>query len=154
MGTATHLLAILLGFALGVYLLPILTAPESPSKVTLESQAATALYRGEFKRDLDGSDLFHWGTGLVYLSNDSLTHQGQLAPGPDYQAYLAPQFVENESQFIAIKDQSINLGSIHTFEGFMIDIYQPVNLVKTPTIVIWCEAFGEFITAARLEQVD
>ena len=149
----THLAAVAFGFALGIYLLPILTAPDSPDAAVLESSAKTAMYQGDFTKDLDGSDLFHWGTGRIYLSSDSLVHQGELAPGPDYMAYLAPSFVTNEEEFLAIKDQSRSLGSVKTFQGFMLPINEPIDLTRYRAVVIWCEAFSEFITAATLRPV-
>jgi len=149
-GLVTHLAALAFGFALGIYLLPILTAPDSPDAAVLESLAKTAMYEGDFTMDLDGSDLFHWGTGRIYLSNDSLVHQGELAPGPDYMAYLVPSFVTNEEEFLKIKDQSRSLGSVKTFQGFMLPINEPIDFTRYRAVVIWCEAFGEFITAATL----
>ncbi len=54
--------ALAVGFALGIYLLPILTAPPpSPDAATLESMSQDALYTAEFTRDLPGSDFLHWG---------------------------------------------------------------------------------------------
>ena len=150
----THVVAGAFGFALGIYLLPILTAPDSPDAMVLESSAKTALYAGEFTKDLDGSDLFHWGTGRISLSSESLVHQGELAPGPDYMAYLAPKFVTNEEQFLQIKSQSLSLGSVKTFKGFMLPINERIDFDQYQAVVIWCEAFGEFITAASLDPVN
>lgn len=154
MGLVTHMIAMVFGFGLGIYLLPILTAPESPDEEVLESSAKNATYQGDFLRDLDGSDLFHWGTGRIYLSNDSLVHQGELAPGPDYMAYLAPKFVTNEDQFLQIKNQSRSLGSVKTFKGFMLPINERIDFSQYQAVIIWCEAFGEFITAANLDPVN
>jgi len=150
LASVSHALTLILGFGLGVYLLPILTAPNSPDQSILEAHEAAALYTGTFTKDLDGSDLFHWGTGSIFLSEDTLVHQGELAPGPDYQAYLAPTLATNEAEFLAIKDQSVNLGSVKTFGGFMVSINKPVDISQYQAVVIWCEAFGEFITAATL----
>lgn len=154
MSLVTHVIAAAFGFGLGIYLLPILTAPESPDVEVLESSAKTAMYQGDFVKDLDGSDLFHWGTGRIYLSKDSLVHQGELAPGPDYMAYLAPKFVTNEDEFLQIKNQSRSLGSVKTFKGFMLPITEQIDFAQYQAVVIWCEAFGEFITAASLVSVN
>ena len=48
----THAVALAIGFALGVYMLPILTAPPAPEKAALQSAAHGALYSARFKRDL------------------------------------------------------------------------------------------------------
>ena len=52
----THLLAIGIGFALGIYLLPILTAPEGPDLKMVRSTADAAQFTGNFRRDLADSD--------------------------------------------------------------------------------------------------
>lgn len=150
----SHTVTFVIGFGLGIYLLPILTAPQSPDASTLAAFETTALFKGEFTKDLEGSDLFHWGTGLIFLSEDALVHQGELAPGPDYQAYLAPKIATDEEEFLAIKDQSVNLGSVKTFSGFMVPVGESVSLEGYQAVVIWCEAFGEFITAAELTRIN
>jgi len=61
----SHTLVGAIGFALGIYLLPILTAPPAPEDAAVEAVAAQALYTGEFRRDLAGSDALHWGEGTV-----------------------------------------------------------------------------------------
>jgi hypothetical protein len=53
---ATHLLALGAGFALGVYLLPILVAPEAPTAQAVQAEAAGAQFTGSFRRDLKDSD--------------------------------------------------------------------------------------------------
>jgi uncharacterized membrane protein YfcA len=57
----THGLAGLAGFGAGIYALPILIAPPAPSAEQVRAQAGGALFRGEFRRDLKDSDMFHWG---------------------------------------------------------------------------------------------
>ncbi|WP_424943724.1 DM13 domain-containing protein [Aliiroseovarius crassostreae] len=144
----THGIAVGLGFALGIYVLPILTAPPSPNATMLEEMAQDAVYTGSFTRDLPGSDLFHWGEGKISLTPTRLIHEGALAPGPDYMAYLVPNFVTDEAGFLAVKDQAQVIGPVKTFEGFILDMPDDVNLDNYDTVLIWCEAFSEFITAA------
>ena len=86
-----------LGFALGVYLLPIITAPAGPAATELATLAAQAQFRGEFRRNLAGSDALHWGEGSVTVGPAAIALQGKLAPGPDYKLYLSPEFVETEA---------------------------------------------------------
>lgn len=147
--SATHLAALALGFALGVYFLPILTAPEGPDKAMLAETAKTALFSADFKKDLKGSDFLHWGEGKVSVSADKITHEGKLAPGPDYKLYLTKSFVEDEAGFEAIKANSVQLGDIKTFDGFLVKVPEGVDVNGYTTVVVWCEAFGEFITAAK-----
>jgi hypothetical protein len=137
------------GFALGVYTLPILIAPASPDGAMLNERAQSALYSAEFTRDLRGSDFLHWGEGTISLTQTQIIHEGRLAPGPDYKLYLVPDFVEHEDEFSPIKDKALQIGDIKTFDGFLLDIPQGVDLGGYTTVVIWCEAFSEFITAAK-----
>lgn len=90
----THAAVAALGFAAGIYTLPILTAPAAPPMADVQAQQARATWRGEFRRDLRGSDLLHWGEGAVTLGPQGIAFAGRLAPGPDYKLYLSPDFVE------------------------------------------------------------
>ncbi len=145
----THAAALGFGFALGVYLLPILTAPPAPDEAELVAAAEKASFSGEFTRELKGSDFLHWGEGTVSISSDQITHIGKMSPGPDYKLYLAPEFVEDEAGFEALKEQSLRIGDVKSFEGFNLPVPQGVDLESYTTVVIWCEAFGEFITSAQ-----
>lgn len=145
----SHLGVAALGFGLGVYTLPILMAPDSPDiedVVVLEQAAA---YTGEFRRDLADSDFLHWGEGVVYLSPESIVFKGELAPGPAYRLYLSPEFVETEAAFEALRPQMVAIGGVDTFENFIVPVPDAVDLARFNTVIIWCESFSQFITAAR-----
>lgn len=144
----THGVALVIGIGLGVYFLPILTAPPSPDAAALEVMAEDAVYTAELTRELRGSDFLHWGEGTISLTRTQVIHEGRLAPGPDYMVYLVPEFVEHEDEFLPIKDQARVIGSVRTFEGFVLDIPEDVDLEAYTTVLVWCEAFAEFITAA------
>ncbi len=146
---ASHAIVAALGFAAGIYYLPILTAPPAPSAAELQAVAAQATYSAEFRKNLAGSDALHWGEGRVSITADRISLQGEIAPGPDYKLYLSPEFVETEVQFNAVKDQMLRVGDVRTFKNFVVDLPPDVNLADFTTVVIWCEAFGEFISAAQ-----
>ncbi|MEN0002276.1 MAG: DM13 domain-containing protein [Pseudomonadota bacterium] len=145
----SHGIVFAAGIALGIYLLPILTAPPSVDRELLATSAQDATYQVEFTRDLAGSDFLHWGEGTVSVSAQMVVHEGALSPGPDYKLYLTPSFVEDEAGFEAIKDQSLRVGDIKTFDGFIVDLPADANIEAYNTVLVWCEAFGEFITAAQ-----
>lgn len=145
----THALALGLGFALGVYTLPILTAPPGPDKAALEATAATAEFKGKFDRNLKGSDFLHWGEGEVRIMRDRIAHAGRLSPGPDYKLYLTTAFVDDEESFLKAKDQAARIGDVKSFDGFLLDVPAGVDVTAYTTAVVWCEAFGEFISAAK-----
>ena len=56
---------LLIGFGLGVYFLPILTAEKGLDTVAIEALSQSALRQGTFVRDLPGSDELHWGDGVI-----------------------------------------------------------------------------------------
>ena len=145
----SHGAMLAVGFALGIYFLPILTAPEGPDQATLSASAEGAMFEATFTRDLKGSDRLHWGEGSVSLTDTQVVHMGALSPGPDYMVYLVPEFVEDEASFEAIKDVSARIGPVKTFDGFILDLPDGVDPAAYTTVLVWCEAFGEFITAAK-----
>ena len=75
--------------------------------------------------------------------------QGRLAPGPDYKLYLSPTFVETEADFKRLKSTMLRVGDIKTFENFAVPLPPGTDLSAHTTVVVWCETFNEFITAAR-----
>ena len=145
----THGVTLAVGFALGVYFLPILTAPDSPDAAMLEESAQNASFTAELTRELRGSDFVHWGEGTISVSSDAVVHQGSLAPGPDYKLYLVPEFVEHEDEFLPIKSNAQLIGDVKTFDGFIVNIPDGVDVSAYTTVLVWCEAFSEFITAAK-----
>lgn len=145
----SHLFALGLGFALGIYALPILTAPDAPSTTEVTSQASQAVYSSQFRRDLQDSDLFHWGEGTVSVGRKSITLMGQVAPGPDYKLYLSPEFVETEKDFARLKSRMVRIGDVKTFENFIVPVPESVNPEQYNTVIVWCEAFSQFITSAK-----
>jgi hypothetical protein len=145
----SHGVMLALGFAAGIYVLPILTAPPAPEASVLEQQAQGAMFSAEFTRELRGSDRLHWGEGTISLTETRIVHQGRLAPGPDYKLYLLPEFAEDEAGFEALRSRAVRIGDVKSFDGFLLDLPPDVDLTAHTTVLIWCEAFSEFITAAR-----
>jgi hypothetical protein len=143
--TATHLMVLALGFAAGVYLLPVLTAPPS---APLAIPAGAVVFQGPFRRDLKDSDFLHWGEGKVMLTATSIAFDGKLAPGPDYKLYLSPQFVETEADFNRLKPSMLRVGDVRNFERFELPLPPGTELARYDTVIVWCESFGQFITAA------
>ena len=145
----THMTVLAAGFALGVYLLPIIIAPPSVDRTMLADHAKGAMFEATFSRDIQVSDFLHWGEGTVSISPSRIVHQGTLAPGPDYKVYLVTTFVQTEADFLNVKDQSARIGDVKTFDGFIVDVPAGVDVTAYTTVVIWCETFSEFISAAQ-----
>lgn len=146
---ATHCAAGAVGFAGGIYALPILIAPTAPSDQEILTLSSRAQYNGEFRRDLKGSDMLHWGEGRVAVGDDTVTLAGKLAPGPDYKLYLSPEFVETEEDFRRLKPSMARLGDVKTFENFVVDVPPGIDPSNFTTAIVWCESFDQFITSAK-----
>lgn len=145
----THSLFAIAGFGLGIYALPILTAPEAPTEAQMSSAMANVDYTGEFKRDLEGSDFFHWGEGTLSVGKEYISLSGSVAAGPDYKLYLSPVFVETEEAFNQAKSEMVRVGDVKTFDNFIVAVPEGIDPSAYTTAVVWCESFGEFITAAQ-----
>ena len=147
----SHFFFLIIGFGLGVYFLPILTAPESVEISKINEYENKSQFQTEFIRDLRGSDPFHWGEAKVTISNKKITVNGSIAPGPDYKLYLTNEFTQHEDEFLPIKDSAKYVAEVKSFENFVIDVPSNVDVSKFNTVVIWCESFSEFITAAKYQ---
>ena len=147
----THAAALGVGFALGIYLLPILTEPESPPVEAIRSAAGGAHFTATFRRDLKDSDALHWGEGTLFISRDRIAFEGQLAPGPDYRLYLSPEFVETEADFEALRADMVQVASVKTFENFIVTVPATVDPAAFKAAIVWCETFGQFITAGAYQ---
>ena len=145
----SHAAALAVGFALGVYLLPILTAPEGPSASDVMSAAAGAAFTATFRRDQKGSDFLHWGEGTVSVGPRAVSLTGRVSPGPDYKLYLSPQFVETREDFLKAKSAAKRIGDVKTFENFIVPVPQDVDVARYTTVVVWCETFSMFISSAK-----
>ena len=71
------------GFGLGVYFLPILTAGPGLDQAAVQALATSAERRGSFVRDLPRSDALHWGDGTIMMNANKIWLDGTISPGPD-----------------------------------------------------------------------
>ena len=145
----SHGIVAFVGFGAGIYVLPILSAPPAPTASDLAALASSSEYSGEFRRDLEDSDALHWGEGTVYVSRRSISLEGNIAPGPAYKLYLSPEFVQTETAFMQAKSAMAQVGDVKTFKNFVVPVPESVDPAAYNTIVIWCESFSQFITAAQ-----
>ena len=146
---ASHLAVAGIGFAGGIYALPILVAPPSPTAEEIQAAMGQVIFTGQFRRDLKDSDALHWGEGTVSVGETAISFVGELAPGPDYKLYLASEFVETEADFLRLKPGMVRVGDVKTFKNFLLPVPPEVDPARFTTVIVWCESFGQFITAAR-----
>ena len=146
---ASHVAVAVIGFAAGIFTLPILIAPAAPTTAELKAATTQVLFSGQFKRDLKDSDPLHWGEGIVSVSANAVSLAGKLSPGPDYKLYLSPEFVETEVDFKRLKSRMVRVGDVKTFENFVVPIPAGTEPANYTTVIVWCETFSEFISAAK-----
>ncbi|MFY7904544.1 MAG: DM13 domain-containing protein [Burkholderiaceae bacterium] len=147
----SHGVVLALGFALGVYWLPILTAPPAPTASEVGAVVSSQRFEGSFRRDLKDSDALHWGEGKVLIGAAGIALQGSISPGPDYKLYLSPEFVETEADFKRLKASMVRVGDVKTFQNFTVPLPASVDPAQYKAVIIWCETFSEFITAAQYQ---
>jgi hypothetical protein len=145
----SHTLCLAAGVGLGIYLLPVLTAPPPPTASEVSSLAGEARFTGRFVRELKDSDPLHWGEGTVTIGANAITLLGRIAPGPDYKLYLSPEFVETEADFERLKAGMVRVGDVKTFENFVVPVPPGIDAARYTSVIVWCESFGQFITAAK-----
>ena len=147
----THSITLCIGFIIGIYSLPIMVAPDKPSNDEFIEAINGAQFDAVFVKDLQGSNILHWAKGQISFSSTKIAFRGKISPGPDYKLYLTKKFVQTKTDFLKIKTQSIVIGEIKSFNGFIISIKNEIDLTSYNSVVIWCESFSQFISAAKYQ---
>ena len=144
-----------IGFALGIYSLPILIEWRAANDKPITEQVFTQSDpKGQFDRNSPGSDALHWGEGTVRISSGKLFfgEDVKLAPGPDYRIYLTKKFVDTRDGFSRIKSQALQISKLKTFSGPLeFELPADINLDEFDNVIVWCEAFSQYIASARLD---
>ena len=145
----SHLVVLGVGFGLGVYFLPILTAPDDPPVQQVQAAMEQARYHANLHRDQKGSDALHWADGALSVSATQVAFTGKIAPGPDYKVYLTHEFVDTKAGFERIKADAVRIGEVKTFNRFLVEVPPGVDVEEFTTVVVWCERFAQFISAGQ-----
>ena len=133
---------------------PVVVAPVVVAEP--KQKRLTVVKSGNFNPNAQDSDGFHRGSGsvsIVSMRGKNYVIFGEdftVTNGPDYRLYLVPEFgIETESRFKAVKSRSHMIGKVKQFSGMQLfEIPQSVALNGVSGIVIWCEAFSQFISTA------
>jgi len=58
-------------------------------------------------------------------------------------------FVQTEAEFEREKPRMARVGDVKTFRDFVVALPPGTDVAAYTTVVVWCETFREFISAAR-----
>ncbi len=146
---ASHLAVLGIGFAAGIYILPVLTAEKNASVAEIQNVVKDARYKGSFDKNQKGSNAVHWVDGRLYVSDHEIAFEGSVAPGPDYKIYLTKTQADDKQSFLNIKQEALYVGDLKNFGNFKKNLPNGVNIDEYTTVQIWCERFGQFIGSAK-----
>ena len=62
---------------------------------------------------------------------------------------MTKNLVDTGDSLLAIKQESLKVGPIRTFDNFIVPLDESVDLQQYSAVVVWCETFSQFITAAN-----
>ena len=57
--------------------------------------------------------------------------------------------METEADFERLKPRMVRIGDVKTFQNFIVPVPESVDPGDYSSVIIWCESFGQFITAAE-----
>jgi hypothetical protein len=146
---ASHGMTAGLAFLIGVYTLPIIMATPDPTAGALALTIKNTRYVATISDSLQDSDWLHWGEGRFSLGDDYIVFQGKLAPGPAYRLYLSPTFIETEEDFLLQRSNMVEVGNVNSFANYILPVPTDISIEDYNSVIIWCESFNQFITAAQ-----
>ena len=149
---ASHLALFGVGFGVGIYVLPILTAEKNSSADEIKEVKNNARYTGAFFKNQKGSNAVHWVDGKLYVSDQEIAFEGSIAPGPDYKIYLTKTQADDRNSFLKIKEESLYIGDLKNYGNFKKNLPNGVNIDEYTTVQIWCEKFEQFIGSAQYRE--
>jgi hypothetical protein len=145
----SHISFLVAGVVIGIYSLPILMTTSDPTSGTLVLGIKQTRYVATISENLTDSDFLHWGKGTFSLGDEYIVFQGNLAPGPAYQLYLAPKFIDTEKAFLEQKHLMQEVGDVTSFNDYVLPVNPEINIDQFNTVIIWCDSFNQFITSAQ-----
>ena len=80
---------------------------------------------------------------------EAVALMGRFAPGPDYELYLATKYVQTEADFNRLKPKMLRIDDVKTFDSFVVPVAAGTDFAAYNPVIVWCESFGQFITAAK-----
>lgn len=57
--------------------------------------------------------------------------------------------METEADFKRLKSSMVRVGDVKTFKNFVVPVPESVDPSRYGAVIVWCETFSQFITAAK-----
>ena len=147
------LLGLFAGFAVGIFVYPYIFLADIVASDTVQDQASRQVVASGIFNHPNPSDPIHYGRGDVTVYRDLLHLEGnfEVGPGPKFHVYLVPEAEVTPSTAVD-ETMFVDLGRLRAFRGSQnYEVPEGVDVVKYPSVVIWCEQFGVLISVAALK---
>jgi hypothetical protein len=139
------------GVALGFFLFPFVFPPPEAAEQLAFTDRGKLVATGRFIH-ANPSDPVHYGKGQVSVYDGVvfLQEDFEVGPGPKFHVYLVPSAnVRDAGQVTGTT--FVDLGRLRAFKGSQnYRIPAGTDLVRFPSVVIWCEQFSVLISPADL----
>lgn len=156
------ILGLILGAAIGVagtiLFYPFIFPPPVVNEQIVDAQLKDIIASGHFIHP-NPSDPVHWGKGSLFIYEGGnklevfLGSDFKVGPGPAYHVYLSTgKNIQSNADFNAANNT--NIGQLKSFSGSQIyNVPSTLDLSATNSVVVWCEAFNQLITSAKLDKI-
>ncbi len=156
-GVLGLIIGVCTGVVTTILVYPFIFPPPEVNERIADITKKTLAASGEFIHP-NPSDPVHWGKGGVSIYRQKnlnevevyLESDFEVGPGPAYHVYLSSgtDIKSNDDFKNAV---NLDIGTLKSFKGSQ--IYRPpadTNMEDYKSIVVWCVAFGQLITSAKL----
>ena len=154
------ILGLIIGLAIGIagtiIVYPFIFPPPEVNERIADINSKTLAASGEFIHP-NPSDPVHWGKGGVSIYQQGnlnevyLESDFEVGPGPAYHVYLSSgKDIRNNDDFNSAVNTDIAI--LKSFEGSQIYKVSSGSLdpAQYNSVVVWCMAFNQLITSAKL----
>jgi len=155
----TGLIAFIIGLALGaaitLFAYPFIFPPPEVNEQIADLEQKEKILSGSFIHP-NPSDPIHWGRGGVSIYRGPageevfLAEDFEVGPGPAFHVYLSSGDAITDNAAFE-KAVNMDLGKLKSFRSNQVyAVPAHVQITEIQSVVIWCVAFGQLISSARL----
>ena len=74
---------------------------------------------------------------------------GRACTRAGLQALFIAVVIETKADFKRLKPQMMRIADTKTFKNFAVAVPETVDIEAYGSVIVWCETFSQFITAAK-----